>query len=207
MSIADSLLHSSTKDVAKAINAYIQSPVLPLPDDLNQVIAAYLERHEKYDDAAADRLQEELTSIYNKSVNGRHEKYAPFLAVLRQVRPFLRKPARIVVWWDRFLDPVLENLNIEKGLANEALKNILQLLAFEEDDYDRPPTEGPNIFADRLLSRWMQLNALNQAATGSGSSDSKERFMQEAIMTFGKKDAKASNCHRAEEPRTSPSPS
>lgn len=160
---------------------------------MNQVIAAYLERHEKYDDAAADRLQEELTSIYNKFVNGRHEKYAPFLAVLRQVRPALRTPARIVKWWDRFLDPVLENLNIEKGLANEALKNILQLLAFEEADYDRPPTEGPNIFADRLLSRWMQLNALNQAATGSGSSDSKERFMQEAIMTFGKKDAKVSN--------------
>jgi hypothetical protein len=106
----------------------------------------------------------------------------------------LRKPARIVQWWDRFLDPVLENLNVEKGLANEALKNILQLLAFEEDDdYDKPPSEGPNIFTDRLLSRWMQLNALNQAATGSGSSDSKERFMQEAIMTFGKKDTKASN--------------
>jgi hypothetical protein len=165
--------------------------VLPLPDNLNQVIAGYLEKHEKYDDASADRLQEELTSIFNKSVNGRHERYAPFLAVLRQVRPALRTPARIVLWWDRFLDPVLDNLNIEKGLANEALKNVLQLLAFEEDEHDGPPSEGHNIFADRLLSRWMQLNALNQAATGSGSSDSKERFMQEAIMTFGKKDAKA----------------
>lgn len=88
---------------------------------------------------------------------------------------------------------MLENLNIEKGLANEALKNILQLLAFEEDQYDRPTSDGSNIFADRLLSRWMQLNALNQAATGSGSSDSKERFMQGAMMTFGKKDAKAGN--------------
>lgn len=39
----------------------------------------------------------------------------------------------------------------------------------------------------------MQLNALNQAATGSGSSDSKERFIQDAMMTFGKKDAKARN--------------
>lgn len=115
------------------------------------------------------------------------------MAVLRQVRPALRTPARIVQWWDRFLDPVLENLNIEKGLANEALKNILQLLAFEEDQYDRPTSDGSNIFADRLLSRWMQLNALNQAATGSGSSDSKERFMQGAMMTFGKKDAKAGN--------------
>ncbi|OIW32106.1 hypothetical protein CONLIGDRAFT_652923 [Coniochaeta ligniaria NRRL 30616] len=181
---------ASTRDVSKAINAYIQSPVLPLPGDLNHIISAYLEKHEKTDEAAADRLQEELTSIYNKFVNGRHEKYAPFLAVLRQVRPILRTPARIVQWWDRFLDPVLENLNIEKGLATEALKNILQLLAFDEAEYDRPATEGPNIFADRLLSRWMQYNALNQAATGSGSSDSKERFMQEAIMTFGKKDAK-----------------
>lgn len=108
------------------------------------------------------------------------------------MRPALRTPARIVQWWDRFIGPILENLNVVKGLANEALKNILELLAFEEDEYDKPPTEGPNIFADRLLSLWMKLNALNQAATGSGSSDSKERFMQEAIMTFGKKDAKVS---------------
>jgi hypothetical protein len=88
---------------------------------------------------------------------------------------------------------VLENLNVEKGLAHEALRSILELLASEEDEpYEKPSTDGPNIFADRLLSRWMRLNALNQAATGSGCSDSKERFMQEAIMTFGKKDAKAS---------------
>ena len=157
------------------------------------MIAAYLEKHEKYDDAAADRLQEELTSIYNKSVSGHPEKFAPFLAILREVRPALRTPARIVQWWDRFIEPVLENLNTEKGLAREALKNILQLLAFEEDEYEKPPTEGPNIFADRLLSIWMRFNVLNQAATGSGSSDSKERFMREGIMMFGKKDAKASN--------------
>lgn len=103
----------------------------------------------------------------------------------------MRSPARIVQWWDRFLDPVLENLNTEKGLAAEALRSVLELLAFEEDDIDKPTTEGPNIFADRLLSRWMELNALNQAATGSGSSSSKETFMREAIMAFGKKDPKS----------------
>ncbi|KAB5532750.1 Hamartin protein-domain-containing protein [Coniochaeta sp. 2T2.1] len=182
---------ASTKDVSKAINAFIQSPVLPLPDDLNHVLAAYLEKHEKHDEAGADRLQEELTSIYHKHVIGRPNKIAPFLAVLRQVRPALRSPVRIVQWWDRFIDPVLDNLNKEKGLANEALKNILQLLVYDEDGYVKPQPDGPNTFADRLLSRWMQLNALNQAATGSGTTNSKERFMEEAIMTFGKKDAKS----------------
>lgn len=186
----------STRDLSKAINAYIHAPSLPLPDDLNRVLAAYLEKHEKYDEGASDRLQDELTSIFHKSVAGQPDRYAPFLAVLRSLRPALRTPARIVQWWDRFIDPVLDNLNMEKGLANEALRSILELLAFEEDEYDKPPSTGPNIFADRLLSRWMQLNALNQAATGSGSSDSKERFMQEAIMIFGKKDPKASTYDR-----------
>lgn len=181
----------STKDLTKAINAYILAPSLPLPDDLNEVIAGYLERHEKYDDAASDRLQEELTSIYYKSVSGHPARYAPFLALLRPLRPALRSPARIVQWWDRFIDPVLENLNTEKGLAAQALRSVLELLAFEEDEYDKPTTEAPNIFADRLLSIWMELNALNQAATGSGSSSSKETFMREAILVFGKKDPKS----------------
>lgn len=163
-----------------------------MPDDLNDVIAAYLERHEKYDDAASDRLQEELTTIFNKSVIGHAERYAPFLALLRPLRPALRTPARIVQWWDRFLELVLENLNVQKGLAGEALRSVLELVVFEEDDYDKPATDGPNIFADRLLSRWMQLNALKQAATGSGSGDSKEMFMEEAIMIFGRKDPKVS---------------
>jgi hypothetical protein len=181
----------STKDLTKAINAYILAPSLPLPDDLNEVIAGYLERHEKYDDAASDRLQEELTQIYYKSVTGHPARYAPFLALLRPLRPALRSPARIVQWWDRFIDPVLENLNTEKGLAAQALRSVLELVVFEEDEYDKLTTEGPNIFADRLLSRWMELNALNQAATGSGSSSSKETFMREAIMVFGKRDPRS----------------
>ena len=58
------------KELSKAITAFIPEPTLPLPDELVETIAAYLRRHPKYDDAAADRLQEELLSIFDKHAKG-----------------------------------------------------------------------------------------------------------------------------------------
>lgn len=162
-----------------------------MPDDLNEVIAAYLEKHDRHDDAASDRLNNELISIYQKHVADHPDKYAAFLALLRPLRQAIRTSAWAVQWWDRLVEPVLEHMSRERGLAKEALTNIHELLSFQEGDYDGSNSDEPNVFADRLLSRWMQLHEMAQVG-GNSATELSETVIRDAITMFGKNDPKVS---------------
>ncbi|KAM7204506.1 tuberous sclerosis 1 protein [Naviculisporaceae sp. PSN 640] len=172
----------SLKDLTKAIHAFMQAPDLPLPDELVAIISSYLE-HQK-DDENGDRLNEELLSICNKTVLPSPDRYAGFLAILRELRPAIKPAARIFEWWDRLLDPVLEHVGQEKGLAREVQNNTLDLLSIDGSE----GSTGLTPFTDRLLKRWMDARANKpQAVT---SVDFKERMIKKALMVFGKKDPK-----------------
>ncbi|KAK3318499.1 Hamartin protein-domain-containing protein [Apodospora peruviana] len=184
----------SVKDLTKAVNTFMQAPVLPLPDELTAIISGYLDRHAKSDDGTADRVNEELLSIYGRTVHGHPEKYAGFLAILRELRPAIRTPARIFEWWDRLLDPVLEHVDQERGLAKEVLNNTLDLLSIDESDTSIDASQaGLTPFTNRLLSRWMEARANHPEDVFSV--DFKESMVKKALMVFGKKDPKGfMNC-------------
>lgn len=180
----------SSKDLAKALNGFLQAPALPLPAEINAIIASYLEKHERPDEGSGERLGDELLAIWDKVVQDHPEKYAAFLAILRQLRPGLRTPARVFKWWDKLLDPVLDNVGREKGLAREAMEHTLDLLS--TDDYDDPTAwseEGLMPLVNRLLSRWMQLRETQPDLRPS--TDLKEQMIKDALMAFGKRDPKS----------------
>jgi hypothetical protein len=166
---------------------------LPLPDDLAQIIEAYLDKHEKYDEGAAERLHEELLSIYHKTVEGNPSLFAPFLAILRQLRPSLRSQARVLEWLELLIEPVLGHLGLEKGLASEAVANVMDILT--ADNYDDEEEAGsnpkPSPIATRLLDRWMHLFHITQPE-GNSTELFKEKLMREALLAFGKKRPKVS---------------
>ncbi|KAK4134273.1 hypothetical protein BT67DRAFT_313965 [Trichocladium antarcticum] len=180
----------SSKDLAKSLNGFLQSPSLPLPTEISTSIAGYHEKHNRPDEASSDRLGEELLAIWDKTVRDHPEKYTAFLTVLRQLRPGLRTPTRVFKWWDRLLDPVLDHVAREKGLAREVMENTLDLLS--ADEYDDPAVWSDERLAplvSRLLSRWM--DARETQADLRPSADLKEQMIKEALMAFGKKDPKA----------------
>ncbi|AEO66846.1 b6a64ac2-53b1-4850-aa3a-168ef489c3f4 [Thermothielavioides terrestris] len=179
----------STKELAKALNGFFQAPTLPLPSEINDIIAAYLEKHEEPDEGSGERLDDELLGIWEKVVQGRPEKYAAFLAVLRHLHPGLRTPAKIFKWWDKLLDPVLDHVGREKGLAREVMTHTLDLLS--ADEYDDPAAwgeEGLTSVVDRLLTRWMQVREAQPDLRPS--TDLKEQMIKNALMAFGKRDPK-----------------
>lgn len=173
---------SSLKDLTKAIHAFMQAPAIPLPDELVAIIGSYLE-HQK-DDENGDRLNEELLSIWNKTVLDFPDRYASFFAILRELRPAIKPPARIFEWWDRLLDPVIEHVGQEKGLAREVLSNTLDLFSIDDSE----DSAGLTLFTDRLLKRWMDTRA--NKPNDATSIDFKERMIKKALMVFGTKDPK-----------------
>ncbi|KAK3390924.1 Hamartin protein-domain-containing protein [Podospora didyma] len=183
----------SPKDLAKAISSFLQKPVLPLPDELHAVIGSYLSKQQGVDSAAADRLNDELLSIYEKVVQGRPDKYAAFLVVLQELHPALQTPARVFEWWDKLLDPVLEAVSQERGLAREVLNHTLALLSMEEGhDPANWSVAGSAPFMDRLLARFLEVTrtAEKDELTWIPADNLKATMINEALMVFGKNDPK-----------------
>lgn len=170
----------STKDLAKAINAFLQSPTLPLPDDLNAVIEGYLGKHEKYDEAAADRLNNEMLVIYQKNVQDRPNRLAPFLATQRPLKTAL-SPVHLLQWWDRLAEPILEHMHREKELAKETHASTLTLLNFESDGGSSADEMTSHPFAERLMERWMSFSQIRQSENPPDS-QTRERMIQTLVL-------------------------
>ncbi|KAI5463117.1 Hamartin protein-domain-containing protein [Mariannaea sp. PMI_226] len=179
----------SLKDLSKAIVAFIAEPTAPLPDNLSQVIDGYLRRHQKYDDAAADRLQEELLSIFDKYVKDSPAHFASWLAILRRLLPVLRTPQRILAWWDSCA--VLSAVATpEKEVVAESQASIMDIISMAEEESE---SSEDNIFShpliDRLLSGWMD-NLYPATIEGVNTADYNEKLTREALVQFGTKHPK-----------------
>ena len=182
----------SLKDLSKAIVAYLAEPTTSLPDDLTQTIDAYLRRHQKYDDATADRLQEELFSIFNNHVKDTPGVFAPFLTILRQLLSTLRTPERIFAWWDACA-ALLSKSSPEKGVVEESLATIMEIISVAEENHDGADTDlASSPLIDRLFTGWME--KLYPAATEALTSlEPNEKITREALVQFGKKHPKVSH--------------
>ncbi|KAK4199636.1 putative tuberous sclerosis 1 protein [Triangularia verruculosa] len=179
----------SSKDLVKGLTGYLQDPSLPLPAEVNAIISSYLDKHEKLEESSGDKLDDELTTIWEKIVRDRPERYAAFLVILRELRPVLRTPNRIFKWWDKLLDPVLEYVASERGLAREVLEHTLDLLSTDEHDDPDAWNSGQMLpLVSRLLARWLEIV---QSEENSGPAvELKERMIKDALVAFGKRDPK-----------------
>lgn len=170
--------------MSKAIVAFLAEPTAPLPEGLSQVIDGYLRRHQKYDDAAADRLQDELFSLFDKYVKNTPAAFAPWLAICRRLLPVLKTPERIFALWDSCtaLSAVAAP---EKGVVAESLASIMDILSLAEESAE---SSGDNIFSnpliDRLLTGWM-VKLYPATIEGNTTDDYNEKITREALIQFG----------------------
>ncbi|KAL2267657.1 hypothetical protein VTJ83DRAFT_4934 [Remersonia thermophila] len=179
----------SSRELSRTLNSYLQSPTLPLPSEIYAVITAYIEKHNKPDDAASERLNDELIAVWEKVVQNHPERYAAFLSILKELRPALRMPARTFKWWDRLLDPVLEHVTSERGLAKEAMEHIIDLVAAEEvDDPTAWSEDGLVPLISRLIERWVAL--VESPPDTDPSIEMKQAMVKDALLAFGRRDPK-----------------
>jgi hypothetical protein len=175
------------KELSRAICAFIATPSLPLPDDLNRVIEAYLQKHEKFDEGSSDRLQDELQSIYQKQVKDLPNQHAAFISILRSLVPVFRTPARILKWWDILSAPILDSLSQDKTLLAECSGALLDILTFSTPELDQAGTDvSPSPIADRLLLAWMGKCEESPSESGVTLQTSEQRI-RSVLVQYGKK--------------------
>lgn len=179
------------KELSKAIVAFLPHSTLPLPEDLFEAIEGYLRRHHKYDEAASDRLQEELFSIYDKHVKGNLAASAPWLAIIRQLLPMLRTADRIFAWWDTSAG-MLEKASPERSLVEEFFGGITDVITFAEENPDGVDGDlSTNPLIDRLFAIWMN-KLYPSTCDGVVTSEHTERLTRDALVQFGKRHPKVS---------------
>ncbi|KAK7751546.1 hypothetical protein SLS62_006496 [Diatrype stigma] len=175
------------KDLTRAIQAFIPTASLPLPEDLIEILEAYIQKHEtKFDDSTADKANEELLSLFNKDVIHTPARYAPFIAIIRRLRPLVVKPDRVFQWFD-LLIPVLDHLNQEKGLAAECQGTLLDVMTADDGhDSDNPDNGAAIMLAEHHITIWLEecdiAHRDNDAARII-----KEKFFRETLILYGKR--------------------
>lgn len=174
------------KDLTKAINGFVSAPSFPLPDDLVELVDAYLSKHEKFDESIADKVNDELLSAFHKEVDQVPSQYTPFLAILRRLRPVIGQPAKVFQWFELLL-PALNYLNQEKGLASEVEGALLDVLTAEDGNDPSSPTGGaaPQL-SERILLLWLdEYEAIGR--TPDTISDFKEKQLRRTLLNYGKR--------------------
>ena len=96
--------------------------------------------------------------------------------------------AHILQWWDKLVEPVLDNLGQEKGLAGEALANIESLLIYQDNEQE-DLGNAANPLAERLVAKWMELFQIVQLE-GNTTAAFKAKMLRQTLLLFGKKKPK-----------------
>ncbi|KAI6781387.1 Tuberous sclerosis 1 protein-like protein [Emericellopsis cladophorae] len=178
---------TSLKELSKAINAYITEPTLPLPEELIETIAAYLRRHPKYEESAADRLQEELLSIFEKHVSGNLDASGAWIAILRRLLPMIQTPERLLLWMDTLQGILTQRVTHDRNVVDETVAGLMDLVALA-DDYQEDVGEGTSInpIVHTLFSSWME-RFYPGVVEGIPNMEYNERMFREALIAFGKR--------------------
>ncbi|KAK7957106.1 uncharacterized protein PG986_006328 [Apiospora aurea] len=176
----------SFRELSKAISSFIPTARLPLPDDLIEIIEGYLEKHEKFDESVADKLNDDLIAIYQKDVKGTQARYGPFINILRRLRPLIGQPAKVIHWWEQLL-PMLDLLNQEKDLASEAHKLFRDILASDDVESADDPAAGAAIaLAEKVMAFWVH-DRCSAIRADAGLAVFKEKQLREVLIIYGKR--------------------
>ncbi|KAK0388588.1 hypothetical protein NLU13_4831 [Sarocladium strictum] len=177
---------TSLKDLTKAINTFVTDPVLPLPDSLVDVIAGYLDRHQKYDDSASDRLQEELFTIFDKYVKGNPNSYAAWFGIIRRLLPVLQTQERLLQWFDA-CQGYIDKAPVDKSMITETVAGLMDVVLLAENYQEASDGEGaPNPIIHRLFSLWMD-RFYPASVEGQPNAQHNEKLVREGLIQFGKR--------------------
>ncbi|KXJ92374.1 Hamartin protein-domain-containing protein [Microdochium bolleyi] len=175
------------KDLAKAIQAYVPAGSLPLPDSLADLIEGYLRKHEdKFEESISDKVNDELLSVFHSSVANKPSRYAPFIAVLRRLRPLIGQAEKVLNWID-LLTPILDHLTQEKDLASESQALVLEILTADDNAHTSGSARGvAAAMAEKLLCIWLEESRL-AGRTDDTSQHFKEKHIRETLLQYGRK--------------------
>lgn len=140
----------------------------------------------------ADKLQEELISIFEKHVVSNPAATGPWMGILRRLQWGVQSPEKVLYWFDA-CQRILDNTPLEKEVVGETIKAMMNTIAVAEKyqaSHENDP--GANPIIDRLLAIWTD-KFYPAMIEGNKAVENNERMLREALELFGKKRTKVSH--------------
>lgn len=177
----------TVKELVKAIGTFAHAPSLPLPDDLVEIIENFLyKRAEKLDENVAEKVHDELLSIFRQDIIQAPARHAAFIAVLRRLQPLISQSTRVFQWFDLLL-PALADAGLDQDLATESQGFTLDILTGGDGSDTSSFTGGVTApVAEKIVLLWFQeADFLRNCA--NPAQDFKEKHMRETLVLYGKR--------------------
>jgi hypothetical protein len=180
------------RETVKALNIAFSAPSVPypLPDELCEAIASFLQRYENIEDHDSQRFHDDLHTLYQRQVAASPEKHGAFLAVLRLVRPALTGEARLTTWWNLILKPTINGVGHKRRELEDATETMLSILVYDpEADRDGEHARLSVRFTTRILETYLARTNVPLSAedTISPDNESVSIELESLILAFGRK--------------------
>ncbi|KAI9829857.1 MAG: hypothetical protein M1819_005955 [Sarea resinae] len=148
----------SLKELVKALSSALSSsPPDILPEELQETIELYLDKHENIELHDSQRLQDELLDLYRSSVSQDPSKQPAFLACLRLLRPAIHIADQLIAWWDLVIRPSFTSVGQEKAVVEDARELLLSVLIYDADeDEDGEKARASGLLRDKLLDFYLE---------------------------------------------------
>jgi hypothetical protein len=171
----------------------------PLPEDLQQTIAAFLEHYHDISDHDSQRLQDELLPLYRQNVSGAPEKHGPFLRALRLLRPAIRGEGRLEEWWTLVIRPTIDALGHKREEIEDARSFLQEILVFDaDDDKDGEKSRLSAHFARNLLDAYLGRTKIPTEEDDQVSPEDEfiAHELESQVVAFGRRKPKVCSLQR-----------
>ncbi|KAF2744196.1 hypothetical protein M011DRAFT_470611 [Sporormia fimetaria CBS 119925] len=158
----------SMREVVRLLHSTFAASTVPypLPEEVLQSLDAFLyRRHET--DYDAQRLHDELLSLYKKHVTGDKEKNSSFISALRRLRPALSGEACHRQWWELVVKPTIYSVGRKRNELEEARRFLQDILVFDPDE----DKQGEYARLSKDFSKTLLEAYLSKTKAPSGSTD------------------------------------
>ncbi|KAF2719136.1 hypothetical protein K431DRAFT_229249 [Polychaeton citri CBS 116435] len=135
---ADVTGHRTMKEAIKALQGHYQSQAktLSLPSEVRRLLQTFVEEHDgDVSQERVDKLNDELRTLWEKSVKGHPQKYLTFVGVLKELQPVIGN-AKALDWWRLVVKPVICSEGSKQQAHKDALEYLVNSMVYdaEEDD-------------------------------------------------------------------------
>jgi hypothetical protein len=162
---------------------------LPLPDELQHAIEAFLERYHDIEDNDSQRFHEDLLSLYMRHVAGSPEKHGPFLRALRLVRPALTGQARLEEWWGLVVKPTIDTVGHKRQEIEDAKEFLHSILSFDaEEDKSGEHARLAKHFSSMILDMYLAKTRVPSTAEDVVSPEDAvvSHELEAILLTYGR---------------------
>jgi hypothetical protein len=190
--MTDSTATRSLKDAVKAITTTFSGTAVPspLPEELQQTVEAFLNKHQNIEETESERLHDELLSVYHKYVESNAEKHGAFVGTLRLLRPAITGEKRLREWWELVVKPTVDAIGHKRDTIEDAKEFLLGILVY---DADEDPTgeraKLSNHFTKKILDSYLARTKIpsGDAEVVSPEDEFVAHDLESILVAFGRK--------------------